>query len=120
MCGRFGVEEQYIQLALRYQATISAIDPGPRYNVAPTQPVPAVLERKGQRVLDEFRWGLIPRWAKDVKIGNRLINARAETIASTPAFRDAFKWRRCIIPASRYYEWQRVGAVKLPKSIARA
>jgi putative SOS response-associated peptidase YedK len=120
MCGRFGVEEQYIQLALRYQATISAIDPGPRYNVAPTQPVPVVVERKGTRLLDEFRWGLIPRWAKDMKIGNRLINARAETIASTPAFRDAFKWRRCVIPATRYYEWQRVGAAKIPQSIALA
>jgi putative SOS response-associated peptidase YedK len=119
MCGRFGVETEYVQLALWYQATIGAEDPGPRFNIAPSQPVAVVFDREGKRVLDEFRWGLIPRWAKDPAIGNKLINARAETVASLPSFRDAFKQRRCVIPATRYYEWQRAGSRKIPHSIAR-
>ncbi len=120
MCGRFGVETEYVQLALWYQAEIAASDPGPRYNIAPTQPVAVVFDRDGQRILDEFRWGLIPRWAKDPAVGNRHINARAETVASLPTFRDAFRQRRCVIPASRYYEWQRAGSRKIPHSIARS
>ena len=104
MCGRFGVETEYVQLALRYQAAVGADDPGPRFNIAPTQPVAVVIDREGNRVLDEFRWGLIPSWAEDRAIGNRFINARAETVATLSAFRDAFRERRCIIPATRYYE----------------
>jgi putative SOS response-associated peptidase YedK len=79
--------------------------------------VAVVVDRDGRRVLDEFRWGLIPRWAKDPAIGNRLINARAETVASLPSFRDAFRTRRCVIPATRYYEWQRVGGQTVPYTI---
>ncbi len=119
MCGRFGVEIEYVQLALWYQAAVGVEDPGPRFNIAPTQPVAVVLDRGGNRVLDELRWGLIPSWAKDRAMGNRFINARAETVATLPAFREAFRQRRCIVPASRYYEWQRAGARKLPHSIAR-
>jgi putative SOS response-associated peptidase YedK len=119
MCGRFGVETEYVQLALWYQAAVGVEDPGPRFNIAPSQPVAVVFDREGKRVLDEFRWGLVPRWAKDPAIGNRLINARAETVASLPSFRDAFKERRCVIPATRYYEWQRAGSRKIPHSIAR-
>ena len=70
MCGRFGVEQEYIQLAQRYQATIDAIDPGRRYNVAPMQPVAVIGVRDRQRVLAERRWGLVPHWAKDLSIGN--------------------------------------------------
>src|SRR5438874_11381711 len=113
MCGRFGVEQEYIQLALRYQATIDAIDPGARYNIAPTQPVAALVERDDQRVLTAFRWGLVPFWAKDLSIGSRMINARAETVATAPAFRESFIERRCVIRATRFYEWQKVGATKI-------
>src|SRR5438067_9991575 len=119
MCGRFGVEQEYIQLALRYQATLDAIDPGARFNIAPTQPVAIVREREGERVLTEHRWGLVPPWAKDLSIGSRLINARAETVATLPAFRDALLKQRCIVPASRFYEWQATEAGKQPYSIQR-
>ena len=90
-----------------------------RYNVAPSQDVPIVRSRRGQelgivregamgeRELVTARWGLIPSWAKDAVIGNRMINARAETVAEKPAFRAAFKARRCIVPASGFYEWKR-------------
>lgn len=120
MCGRFGVEQEYIKLAQRYQATVDAIDPGPRYNVAPTQPVAVIRERsEGGRVLTEQRWGLVPHWAKDLTIGNRMINARAETIATLAPFRDYLVTRRCIVPATRFYEWQQAGKGKQPFSIQR-
>jgi len=119
MCGRFGFEQEYVQLALFYQATLQAIDPGPRFNIAPTQLVAVVLEDENERILTEYRWGLVPHWAKDPSVGNRMINARAETVATRPAFRDAFKHRRCVIPASRFYEWQRAGSRKIPHSIQR-
>lgn len=117
MCGRFGLEETYVQLALRYQAELITVDPGPRYNIAPTQPVAVVVEREGRRVLDRYRWGLVPGWARDRSIGQRLINARAETAATLPSFRTAFRQQRCVIPATRYYEWKRVGTRKVPYTI---
>ncbi len=76
------------------------------FNVAPRRSLPVVLERDGERLLERLRWGLIPAWAKDSKIGDRLINARAETVASKPSFRSAFARRRCIVPADGFYEWQ--------------
>ncbi|UCF29428.1 MAG: SOS response-associated peptidase, partial [Chloroflexota bacterium] len=78
----------------------------PRYNVAPTQPV-AVVPNDGTNRLDFFNWGLIPFWAKDPKIGSRLINARSETIAEKPSFRGSFKYKRCLILADGFYEWQK-------------
>lgn len=78
-----------------------------RYNIAPSQVVVAVRRFERDRVLSGLKWGLVPSWAKDVAIGNRMINARAESIAEKPSFRSAFKSRRCIIPASGFYEWQR-------------
>ena len=83
----------------------------PRYNIAPTQDAPIVcLNRDGQRRMAMHRWGLIPFWADDAKIGARLINARSETVAETPAFRDAFRGRRCLVPTSGFYEWRRLDA----------
>jgi putative SOS response-associated peptidase YedK len=79
----------------------------PRYNVAPTQPIEVVVQREDGRVLELHRWGLVPAFAKSVSVGNRHINARAETIATTPAFRTSFAKRRCIIPADGFYEWRR-------------
>ena len=119
MCGRFGVEREYVQLALRYQAVVKTLDPGPRYNIAPTDPAPVVVAYKGERYLTHHRWGLVPSWAKDLSIGARTINARAETVATLPAFRDCLVSRRCIIPATRFYEWRRVGKEKMPYSIQR-
>ena len=87
----------------------------PRYNIAPTQPVAAIRsDKQGLRSLDMLRWGLVPGWAKDLSIGNRLINARAETVAEKPAFRQAFTRRRCIILASGFYEWGQTSAGKSP------
>ena len=80
---------------------------GPRYNVAPTQPIPVVVEREGGRSIELHRWGLVPSWAKSAAAGARMINARAETVASSSAFRAAFLRRRCLIPADGFYEWQR-------------
>jgi len=81
-------------------------DPEPDYNVSPRRNVLAVREREGQRVLSRLRWGLVPSWAKEVKIGDRMINARAETVASKPAYRRAFANKRCLIPADGFYEWK--------------
>src|SRR4051794_2234295 len=106
MCGRFGAEQEYVQLALRYQAVIKAIDPGPRYNIAPTQPVAVIVPHGDERHLTHHRWGLVPSWSKDLSIGARMINARAETVATLPAFRESFVHQRCIIPATRFYEWK--------------
>jgi|ERR1039458_2367373 putative SOS response-associated peptidase YedK len=88
----------------------------PRYNIAPTQAV-IVVGDDGKRYLKPMRWGLIPSWTKDPSIGNRMINARAETLAEKPAFRNALKKRRCIIPADGFYEWQKLGKVKQPLRI---
>ena len=87
-------------------AEASGTDPG-RYNIAPTAEVFVVYEDGDLRRLDGFHWGLVPSWAKDIKIGARMINARAETVRTKPAFRAAFSRRRCIIPADGFYEWKR-------------
>ncbi|MFQ3586757.1 MAG: SOS response-associated peptidase [Fimbriimonadaceae bacterium] len=79
---------------------------GPRYNIAPSQAVVGVVEDQGVRVARLFQWGLVPSWAKDRTIGARLINARSETVSEKPAFRGAFRYRRCLIPADGYYEWR--------------
>jgi putative SOS response-associated peptidase YedK len=83
----------------------------PRYNVAPTQTVVTVTS-DGARQIEQMRWGLIPKWAKDASIGAKMINARAETLSEKPAFREAFKRRRCLIPADGFYEWQTLGKRK--------
>ena len=94
----------------------------PRYNIAPTQEVPAVRlgPEDGKRHLVPLRWGLIPSWAKEASIGSRMINARAESVSEKPAFRAAFRQRRCLIPADGFYEWQaRPSGPKQPYHIAR-
>ncbi len=77
----------------------------PRYNIAPSQQVLIVRDSARERVAVNVKWGLLPSWSKDIKIANRLINARAETVAEKPAFRAAFRRRRCLVPADGYYEW---------------
>jgi putative SOS response-associated peptidase YedK len=117
MCGRYSLtklENLLRQFAfLRfYPGPVPAPGPPdrPRYNIAPTQPVLVIANNHPDR-LEHFRWGLIPSWAKDPSIGSRLINARAETLAEKPAFRTAFRRRRCLLPADGFYEW-RVGPGK--------
>lgn len=119
MCGRFALMTPTEQLAMQFdvpESAVSALPPSvPRYNIAPTQPVAAIrLDEQGEREITFFRWGLIPSWAKDIKMGARMINARSETVAEKPSFRAAFKRRRCLIPADGFYEWQKQPNGKQP------
>jgi putative SOS response-associated peptidase YedK len=114
MCGRYTLTLDPAEL----QDLFDLAEPvpaglAPRYNIAPSQPVPVVASGS-QRKLELFRWGLIPSWAKDPQIGNQLINARAETVAEKPSFRAALKKRRCLILADGFYEWKREGQRKTP------
>ncbi|MCH7522194.1 MAG: SOS response-associated peptidase [Chloroflexi bacterium] len=105
MCGRFTLTSTPERLALRFGLR-EVPDLSPRFNIAPAQDVATIrAEPEGPRVLEPRRWGLIPPWAKDPKIGYRQINARAETLEKRPAFRDAFKKRRCAVPADGFFEW---------------
>jgi len=92
----------------------AALNLRPRYNLAPSQPAAVVRAEDGERRLAMLRWGLIPAWADDPRIGHRLINARAESVAEKPAFRAAFRRRRCLVPADGFYEWTRQGKVRTP------
>jgi len=120
MCGRFTLWADLQQLAQAFPWVQMPDDPAaitPRYNIAPTQPV-AVVANTGENHLDYFVWGLIPSWAKDPSIGNRMINARGETLAEKPAFRAAYRRRRCLILADGFYEWQQgPGRTKIPHYI---
>jgi len=115
MCGRFTLSTPPEDLAQQFELP-QAPSVEPRYNIAPTQPVAAVRLHpdRGERLLDMLKWGLIPFWAKDPAIGSRMINARSETVAEKPAFRAAFRQRRCLVPADGFYEWQKVGTRKQP------
>ncbi len=111
MCGRFTNTAKKEEISIEFK--VGAKNPDiyqARYNIAPSQMIEAVIEPKGERLLENLKWGLIPHWAKDPHIGSRMINARAETLCEKPSFREAFKSRRCIIPASGFYEWQKKGA----------
>jgi putative SOS response-associated peptidase YedK len=113
MCGRFVSSSPPDQIAQYFGAeapTEKALEPS--YNVAPTNDIYVVLESGGIRRVEPMHWGLVPSWAKDLKIGNKLINARAETVAEKPSFRSAFKRRRCIIPVDGFYEWVKVAGQK--------
>jgi putative SOS response-associated peptidase YedK len=119
MCGRFLNKLPIAEIARIFGTRNPLANYPARFNIAPTDPVLTVRfnpETK-ERSLDALRWGLVPHWAKDLKIGAKMINARAETVATMPAFRDAFATRRCIIPASGFYEWQKTGTTKTPYAI---
>ena len=104
MCGRFVLYETLEALKRSFPIDKAACEVNPNYNVAPTQTVPVIYQDERINILDRFHWGLVPFWAKDTKIGSSLINARAETVETKPAFRAAFKRRRCLIPANGFYE----------------
>jgi putative SOS response-associated peptidase YedK len=107
MCGRFSITDPDEALRALFGYNGPPMDFAPRYNVAPTQSVPVVrLNSEGKRAIVAMRWGLIPSWAKEAKIGSTMINARADTVATKPAFRAAFKARRCLVLANGFYEWQ--------------
>jgi len=116
MCGRYASSRGAHDLASYFDAEEPPEEEvlPPRWNVAPTDPVYAVLQRDDARRLRVLRWGLVPSWSKHAKGAARLINARRETVASKPAFRAAYQRRRCLVPADGYYEWQQDGTRKQP------
>ena len=106
MCGRFTLTLPPKQLELAFPWLTTPKELAPRYNIAPTQPV-AIVPNNGQNRIEFFRWGLIPSWATDPRIGNRMINARSETLAQKPSFRAAYRRRRCLVLADGFYEWRK-------------
>jgi putative SOS response-associated peptidase YedK len=123
MCGRYVlrtpahlIQKLFLEPGAQLSPELQALLAEPRYNIAPTQSVPAVRisRESGARELTIMRWGLIPFWAKDRAIGSRLLNARVETAAEKPAFRDAIKRRRCVLIADGFYEWEKRGKARVP------
>ena len=113
MCARYTLISEIPVIVEQFGVQEIEVEFRPRYNIAPTQQAPAIVN-DGDNRLVQFRWGLIPSWAKDKSIGNKMINARAETLAEKPSFRQAFRKRRCIIPADGFYEWKKEGSGKVP------
>lgn len=119
MCGRYTLAVQLDLVQDRFLLKDQVPNFVPRYNIAPTQVAPVIISTDSSRQLQLMKWGLIPGWAKDETIGNKLINARAETIAEKPSFRKSFAKRRCIVPADGFYEWKKSpdGRSKTPMRI---
>lgn len=116
MCGRYSLIADLQDLARQFEFDGTGFEHSPRYNVAPTQPVLTVINREGRQP-EYMRWGLIPSWAKDPSIGARMINARGETVAQKPSFRNALQRRRCLVLADGFYEWQKAGRGRRPMRI---
>ena len=114
MCGRFELHSALEIIAQIFSLGRITVPLRPRYNIAPGQDIPIVLSEGAERALVPSRWGLIPHWAKDEKDGYKMINARAETVAEKPSFRQAFSRHRCLIVADGFYEWKKEGAKKKP------
>lgn len=113
MCGRFSLSTDLTTLKEKFQF-IFADEMQPRYNIAPGQTILTVVQEEANRVGKPMRWGLVPFWAKDHKIGYKMINARAETIHEKPSYRHSFQRKRCLILADGFYEWKKEGAQKKP------
>jgi len=120
MCSRFLqlLEEQRARQRFAIRAVVGQWLK--RFNIAPTQQVHCVTNEQDQRIARPMQWGLVPAWAKDPAVGNRMINARSETVADKRSFAEAFRQRRCLVPASGFYEWQKIGDAKTPMYIRRA
>jgi putative SOS response-associated peptidase YedK len=119
MCGRF-TQAQIAELDREVFKLLEMPALEPRYNIAPTQDVAVIRQRRsGERVMHFLRWGLIPAWAREPAIGNRMINARAETLHSKPAFEKPFRRQRCLVPADGFYEWKKTEEGKQPFYIRR-
>jgi putative SOS response-associated peptidase YedK len=114
MCGRFVLLTDLQIVTESFHVRNVAGEYRPGNNISPGQQIAAILRKDDQNSLVNFRWGLIPSWAKDPSIGNKMINARAETVSEKPSFREAFKKRRCLIVADGFYEWQKVDRKKKP------
>jgi putative SOS response-associated peptidase YedK len=122
VCGRFVSASPPDEIARYFDAVVPEEALAARWNVAPTDDVYGVVARHGRRQLEVFHWGLVPLWAKDPSVGSRMINARAETVASRNAFKPALRSRRCLIPADGFYEWRKQGGsrAKQPFYIRRS
>jgi len=114
MCGRFAQAIPLKDLIKLFFTDEIKTDIDISYNIAPSQQVAALIKKDEKRILGDLRWGLIPSWAKDDKIGYKMINARGETVHEKPSFKKAFQSRRCIIPATGFYEWQKTNDAKQP------
>jgi putative SOS response-associated peptidase YedK len=120
MCGRYALDNPMETLEAQFEAEALAPFP-PRYNIAPTSPVPVVIATGEGRVITLHHWGLVPSWSREPDLGGRLANARAETVADKPSFRAPFRRSRCLVPATAFYEWQaRPGTRKQPYAIRAA
>lgn len=117
MCGRFTIITDPVKMMERFILDEIAFHLEPRYNVAPGQMIPAIIADKGKRRIGKLKWGLVPSWASDEKIGYKMINARAETLTEKPAFRNLFARKRCMIPADSFYEWRQTQKGKQPMRI---
>jgi len=113
MCSRYRLSSTEEEVAEFFEAEPME-ELLPRYNIAPSQPVPVIRQVGSRRAIRMVRWGLVPFWAKDLSIGLRLINARSETVLDKPSFRDSFAERRCLVPANGFYEWKKTGERKQP------
>jgi putative SOS response-associated peptidase YedK len=120
VCGRFSQQRPASELAEIFAAEPVGEELGPRFNVAPTDEASVVVQRDERRAIVSYRWGLIPHWAGSPKAASRMFNARAETVGRSPAFADALRRKRCLVPVDGFYEWQRIGARRQPYSIGRA
>ncbi len=120
MCGRFTQQRPASELAEIFGAEPLVDDPGEHYNVAPTDEALVVVQRDDRRAVTAYRWGLIPHWATDARVGSRMFNARAETLTASPAFRDSFRRRRCLVPVDSFYEWKREGTIRQPYRVSQA
>jgi putative SOS response-associated peptidase YedK len=116
MCGRYRLSRRKQVIEEYFDTSAWDEDWSPRYNIAPTQPVPVIRQHPKEpvRQISKMRWGLVPHWAKDASAAASTINARSETAATKPAFRDPLRFRRCLIPADGFYEWKRTGTAKQP------
>lgn len=118
MCGRFVLKATPNELITRFGLD-ECVDLKPRYNIPPGTEIAAIRQSpEGKRVMHQLKWGLVPHWAKDPGIGSKLNNARGESVAEKPSFREAFKRRRCLIPADGFYEWKAEGKLKQPYYIS--
>ncbi|WP_336764499.1 SOS response-associated peptidase [Paenibacillus sp. USHLN196] len=118
MCGRFTITDPLDSILDRYYASIAdGFEYKPNYNAAPMQYIPTIIGSKNGNRLGALRWGLVPTWAKDDKIGNKMINARAETLAEKPSFKRLISSKRCIIPTNGFYEWKKEESTKRPMRI---
>src|ERR1700757_2948120 len=124
MCGRVRLSSDVSEIKLVFSIPPHRPTPNfaPSWNVAPTDPLPVVRydAKASERCLDVMRWGLVPFWAKDIKVGFANINAKAEGVETKPAFREAFRQRRCLVPVDSFYEWKKIASGKQPYAIALA